>query len=151
LQHDASSSPSRETLRAHRQIFWGAWQKSQANLPLHALEVRIARVIHLHPEYHSLFNDRESFLDRDFQEDGGMNPYLHLSLHIALEEQIATHQPPEVSNTLEYLMQTRHLDRHDALHRILDVLTETLHAAQQTGNEPDTQAYAARIKGLRQS
>ncbi|MDQ6968553.1 MAG: DUF1841 family protein, partial [Mariprofundaceae bacterium] len=74
--------PSRETLRAHRQIFWDAWQKAQADLPLNALQVRIARVIKMHPEYHSFFDDMEDFLDRDFEMNDGMNPYLHLSLHL---------------------------------------------------------------------
>jgi len=78
-------TPSRETLRAHRQIFWDAWQKAQADLPLNALEVRIARVIRMHPEYHPYFVDMEDFLERDFEMDDGMNPYLHLSLHLALE------------------------------------------------------------------
>ncbi|OIO70902.1 MAG: hypothetical protein COW62_03515 [Zetaproteobacteria bacterium CG17_big_fil_post_rev_8_21_14_2_50_50_13] len=142
------TQPSRETLRAHRQVFWDAWQKAQADLPLNAMEVRIARVIKMHPEYHHFFNDMEDFLDRDFQDDGGMNPYLHLSLHLALEEQIATHQPPQVATTLEHLMQIKGKTRHEALHTILEILTETLHASHRQGMEPDVMAYAERVKGL---
>ena len=139
--------PDREQLRAHRQIFWDAWQKSQAGLPLDALQVRIARVIALHPEYHHFFNDLDDFLDRDFEVYNGMNPYLHLSLHLALEEQVAIHQPPEVAACLEFLMQRKGKSRHDALHVILEVLAETVYFAQRRGGEPDVLAYAA---GLRQ-
>jgi len=143
--------PEREQLRAHRQVFWDARQKSIADLPLNALEVRIARVIAIHPEYHSMFDDMESFLDRDFAVDDGMNPYLHLSLHLALEEQVAIHQPPEVSACLEFLMQRKGMDRHDALHVLLDVLAETVYFAQRKGEEPDVSSYLKQVRGLMES
>jgi len=148
MNEPTDSGPSREQLRAHRQIFWDAWHKAQAGLPLNALEVRIARVIEMHPEYHPLFDDMERFLERDFQVDDGMNPYLHLSLHLALEEQVATHQPPEVGAALEHLITARRLERHDALHHLLEILAETVHQAQRTGQEPDVMAYAARMREL---
>jgi len=143
-----SDKPSREQLRAHRQVFWDAWQKAQANLPLDALQVRIARVITLHPEYHHYFNDMEDFLERDFEVDDGMNPYLHLSLHLALEEQVATKHPPEAARALEHLMIAQGLDRHEALHRLLEILAETVYLAQRNGGEPDVVAYAEKLKGL---
>ncbi len=138
---------SREQLRAHRRVFWEAWRKAREGLPLNALEVRIARVIRMHPEYHHYFNDLESFLERDFHVDDGMNPYLHLSLHLALEEQIATHQPPEAAQALERLMRAG-MDRHDALHRLLEILAETVYYAQRAGGEPDVAVYALRLREL---
>jgi len=143
-----SHTPSREQLRAHRQVFWDAWQKAQANLPLNALEVRIARVIGLHPEYHHFFTDMEDFLERDFEVDDGMNPYLHLSLHLALEEQVATKHPPEAARALEHLMTAAGQDRHEALHKLLEILAETVYLAQRQGGEPDVEAYAERLRGL---
>jgi len=141
-----ANGPSREQLRAHRQIFWDAWHKAQASLPLNALEVRIARVIEMHPEYHHFFDDMDDFLERDFQIDDGMNPYLHLSLHLALEEQAATKQPPEMARALDHMITIRKMDRHQALHRILEVLAETVYDAQRGGGEPDVNAYARRLR-----
>jgi len=140
--------PSRETLRAHRQIFWDAWQKAQADLPLNALEVRVARVIRMHPEYHVYFEDMEDFLERDFQMDDGMNPYLHLSLHLALEEQAATKQPPEMAQALVYMVSAKKIDRHDALHKILEVLAEVVHQSQRLGQAPNHQVYVSQLKDL---
>jgi len=148
---ESTGKPDREQLRAHRQVFWDAWQKSNADLPLDALEVRISRVIAMHPEYHSMFDDMERFLERDFAVDDGMNPYLHLSLHLALEEQIAIHQPPEVSACLEFLMQRKGMDRHAALHLLLDVLAETVYFAQGKGDEPDVFSYLDQVRGLMKS
>ncbi len=143
--------PDRAQLRAHREVFWEAWRKHRADLPLNALEVRIARVIAMHPEYHCLFDDREAFLDRDVHVDDGVNPYLHLSLHLALEEQIAIRQPPEVARALEHLMTRRRMDRHAALHCLLDVLAETVYHAQRAGGQPDVAAYALGLRGLMRS
>ena len=146
-----ANGPSREQLRAHRQVFWDAWHKAQANLPLNALEVRIARVIGMHPEYHHFFDDMDDFLERDFQLDDGMNPYLHLSLHLALEEQAAIKQPPEMARALDYMITIKKMDRHEALHRILEVLAETVYDAQRAGREPDVIAYARRVNILAES
>ncbi|MDT8375928.1 MAG: DUF1841 family protein [Mariprofundaceae bacterium] len=144
------SQPDREQLRAHRQIFWDAWQRAKEGMPLDAMQVRIARVIEMHPEHHHFFDDMESFLDRDFHVDDGMNPYLHLSLHLALEEQIATRQPPEVAQALEHLMMTKGIDRHAALHHILEILAETVYFSQRQGRDPDVMLYLARVKELMQ-
>ncbi len=145
---ESGEKSNREQLRTHRQVFWDAWQKFRDDLPLNALEVRIARVIDMHSEYHPLFDDMETFLDRDFQVDDGMNPYLHLSLHLALEEQIAIRQPPDISACLEFLMQRQGMNRHDALHALLDVLAETVYYAQRKGGEPDVASYVARVREL---
>jgi len=148
-QHEENrDGASREGLRAHRQVFWDAWHKALSGLPLNALEVRIARVIKMHPEYHHYFDDMEDFLERDFHVDDGTNPYLHLSLHLALEEQVATKHPPEMAKALDHMVSMKKMDRHDALHRCLEVLAETVYYAQRAGREPDVQAYARRMKEL---
>jgi len=143
-----AKAENREQLRAHRQVFWDAWQKLQADLPLNALEVRIARVIQMHPEYQHFFDDMDDFLERDFQVDDGTNPYLHLSLHLALEEQAATKHPPEMARALHHLITAHDLERHDALHKILEILAETVYDSQRAGGEPDVLAYAEKLKGL---
>jgi len=143
-----NNKPDRQQLRAHRQIFWDSWQKAQAKLPLDAMEVRIARVIAMHAEYHHYFDDMEDFLDRDFEMNDGMNPYLHMSLHLALEEQAATKHPPEMARALDHLISIKKMDRHDALHNILEALAETVFYAQRGGGEPDVDAYARRLQEL---
>jgi len=145
---NTNKAASRQQLRAHRQVFWDAWHKAQADLPLNALEVRIARVIQMHPEYHCFFDDMDDFLERDFHVDDGMNPYLHLSLHLALEEQAATKHPPEMARALHHLIAVDALERHDALHKILEILAETVYQSQRMGGEPDVLAYAEQLKGL---
>jgi hypothetical protein len=46
------------------------------------------------------------------------------------------------------MVSTKKMERHDALHKILEILAETVHRAQRRGGEPDVLAYAARLREL---
>ena len=78
-----------------RQSFFDAWQKLQYKKPLSPLEMQIAQVIVDHPEYHQLFNHPDKYLDKDYlPEFGETNPFLHLSLHLSIRDQVSTNRPP---------------------------------------------------------
>jgi len=143
-----SDAPLRDQLRAHRKVFWMAWSRAQKGEALNALEQRIVGVITMHPEYHSLFVDEDRFLDSDQGVDEGVNPYLHLSLHLALEEQLSTHQPPAAVDALQRLMAIKGMERHQALHTLLELLAEMVHQAQCNGGEPDVLAYQMRLEAV---
>ena len=94
-----------------------------------------------HPEYHAALGDPEEHAERDYApEDGATNPFLHLSLHVAIEEQLSIDQPPGIRAQFERIAVARG-DRHEALHALLDCLGETLWRAQRDSGAPDTQAY----------
>ena len=79
-------APSRDQAR---QFFFDTWKKYRAGEALSALEQSALAVISLHPEYHALLEDTDRNLDRDYTPAaGGINPFLHLSLHLAVEEQL---------------------------------------------------------------
>ena len=87
-------NPSRDQAR---QFFFDAWQKYRAGQPLEGLETVAVEVALAHPEYHDTLDDPERFLDRDYTPDAGQtNPFLHLSLHVAIEEQLSIDQPPGI-------------------------------------------------------
>ena len=98
-------------------------------------------MINRHPEYHALLADAERNLDRDYgPESGQMNPFLHLSLHLAVEEQLSIDQPPGIRERFQkILMKTG--DEHEARHTVLECLGETIWHAQRTGKPPDEVAY----------
>ena len=98
-------------------------------------------MILLHPEYHPVLDDPDRFLDRDYTpEDGQTNPFLHMSLHLAIEEQLAIDQPPGIRAEFDRILADRG-DRHDALHAVLECLGEIVWAAQRTRAAPDGAAY----------
>jgi hypothetical protein len=131
-------NPSRDQAR---RFLAEAWRKRRDNLPATSLEVMAADIVAAHPEYHSLLESGEEALAREWTpEDGETNPFLHLSLHLAIEEQLSIDQPPGIRATFESRL-SRHGERHAALHDILDCLGETVWRAQRERMPPDGAAY----------
>src|SRR6185436_14359202 len=80
-------NPSREEVR---RFFFATWRKYRAQVPLEGLEKTALEVVLLHPEYHALLQNEDTNIGRDFQPEGAqLNPFLHLSLHVALAEQLS--------------------------------------------------------------
>jgi len=128
-------NPSRDEVR---QMFFGAWRKYREGVPLAGMDAAALDVILLHPEYHAVLDAPERFRDRDYTDEA--NPFLHMSLHLALEEQLSIDQPPGIAHRFQILV-SRFRDRHEALHQALECLAETLWRAQRDGTPPDASAY----------
>lgn len=135
---------SREELRRR---YIDAWRRHRDGLPLEPLDAQIADVIALHPEYHAML-ERPDALTLDFTvETGRINPFLHMGLHLGLREQLATDRPAGIRQVHATL--ARQLgDAHEAEHRMVDALAETLWEAQRTGRAPDEAAYLERVRRL---
>ena len=133
-------NPSRDEARA---FLTGAWAKRRSQQPLTALEKIAADLIALHPEYHPTFENPERHAERDYApETGDINPFLHLSLHLAVAEQLAIDQPPGIRAQFERLRAARG-DEHAALHAVLECLGEVIWSAQRLGKPPDAALYLA--------
>lgn len=124
-----------------RQFYINAWQGYQAGKPLSALETIVCEVIAMHPEYHADFNAADKLLNADYSvENGQTNPFLHLSLHVALREQIQANNPAQVKQT--YIKLCRgNADQHQVEHKMLDCLAQVLWQAQAKQSLPDQQTY----------
>ena len=131
-------TPSRDEAR---RFLVDAWAKYRGQQPLSPLERAAVELIALHPEYHALLESPDAHLARDYGPEGGeVNPFLHLSLHLAVAEQLAIDQPPGIRAEFERLRRTRG-DEHAALHEVLECLGETLWQAQRLGGSPDAEVY----------
>ncbi len=136
--HAPVYNPSRDQAR---QFFFDSWRKYRAGETLSALETIALQVILLHPEYHPLFDAPERNLDRDYApEHGTLNPFLHLSLHLAIEEQLSIDQPPGIRMAFEQLRAKTGAE-HDAKHALLECLAEIIWQAQRANAAPDQALY----------
>ena len=139
-------TPSRDEAR---RFLVDAWSKHRAKQPLSGLEHVAAGLIALHPEYLPVVENPERFVDRDWKpEAGAANPFLHLSLHLAVAEQIAIDQPPGIRAQFERLRAARG-DEHAALHAVLECLGEVMWSAQRHGTPPDAALYIACLERQR--
>ena len=129
-----------------RRFLADAWAKYRAGQPLSTLEQRVVGIVALHPEYHELLDAAERHVERDFAPEGGtMNPFLHLSLHLAVAEQLAIDQPSGIRAEYERLRAARG-DEHAALHAVLECLGEVMWQAQRTNAPPDGALYLACLR-----
>ena len=136
-------TPSRDQVRG---FLAEAWRKRCEGLPATPLETMAADIAALHPEYHALLSGGEEALAREWTpEHGETNPFLHLSLHLAIEEQLAIDQPPGIRAIFEQLLR-HHGDRHAALHHILECLGETVWRANRDNAPPNGAAYLECLK-----
>lgn len=130
-----------------RRAYVEAWRKRREGRPLEPLEAQIADVIEQHPEYHAMLED-EAALERDFlPEHGQSNPFLHMGLHLAVRDQVATDRPPGIRAVFTALAQ-RLGSGLEAEHRMIECLAEAMWNAQRTGLPPDERAYLERVRRL---
>src|SRR3954464_1629337 len=110
-------TPSRDEAR---RFLIDAWKKYAAGAALSAMEELAVGVIALHPEYHGVLERPDANVDRDYSpEQGDINPFLHLSLHIAVAEQLSIDQPRGIRQEFERLRVAKG-NEHEALHAVLD-------------------------------
>jgi hypothetical protein len=131
-----------------RQMYLDAWRKYVARRPLEPLEAQLAAVIAEHPEYVPLLESGDQALGAEYTPEGGRgNPFLHMGLHLAIREQVATNRPAGIAQVHQAL--SRRLgDPHAAEHAMLEPLAQALWESQRSGRMPDEQAYLERLRQL---
>ena len=135
----------RESLR---RMYVEAWRKHRESRPVEPVEDQIIHVVELHPEYAALLESGEVALGRDYTPEGGQtNPFLHMGLHLAIREQVATDRPAGIAAVHRALL-TRLGDAHAAEHAMIECLGEALWQAQRSGRPPDEAAYLESLQRL---
>jgi hypothetical protein len=131
-----------------RRMYLDAWRKFSAREPLQPLEAQLAAVISEHPEYLPWLESGEQALHAEFPPEAGReNPFLHMGLHLAIREQVATNRPAGIADIHRELSK-RLGDAHTAEHAMLERLAETLWEAQRSGVAPDEHRYLERLRSL---
>lgn len=124
-----------------REFLFDLWDKHQARAPLTALESIALAIVLEHPEYQAMLADRERYLERDWKPEAGeTNPFLHLMMHVAIEEQVSIDQPPGIRAATEALA-ARLGSMHEARHEVMECLAEMIWQAQRHGTRLDNAAY----------
>ena len=131
-------NPNRDQVR---QFFFDTWRKFGEQQLLSQLEGIALQVMQMHTEYHAVLEAPQRYLEQEyFPEMGATNPFLHMSLHLSVLEQINIDQPPGIAAAYQALL-AHHGEAHLAQHDLMDCLAETVWRAQRDGRPPDAQAY----------
>ena len=130
-----------------REMYRSAWRKFKSQQALSPLEKQIVAVISEHPEYRVILESAADDLANYSPRSGQLNPWLHMGLHLAIREQVATNRPAGIAEVHAKLA-AQAGGAHEAEHRMLDVLAEQIWEAQRAGQAPDENAYLERLRSL---
>jgi hypothetical protein len=136
-------NPSKEEVR---HFFCETWRKTQAGEILTPLEAIARDWLIQHPEYESDLANADAAKNAEYDiEQGKSNPFLHLSMHLSIAEQISVDQPRGIRDAFLALAKRRGSE-HDAHHEIMECLGQMLWTAQRNGTPPDGDAYVECVR-----
>lgn len=128
-----------------RNFFFELYQKFENKEALSELEKIAYCVILAHPEYNHVLNNKPKYLDSIWPiENGETNPFLHLSMHLTILEQLSINQPFGIRDLFQKLVD-KFKDKHESEHHLIDCLGEMLWQAQKSQTPPDPTVYLACI------
>lgn len=130
-----------------RQFYVDSWQKARTNQPMDAMETLVARVIELHPEYHAMLSNSQHLGNEYHPEMGETNPFLHMGMHLGLQEQVSMDRPAGIQDVYKKLGEKLR-DVHETEHAMMDCLGEAMWQTQRDQTEPDEQAYLKCLQAL---
>lgn len=140
-------NPSRDQVRL---FFFDTWRKYRGSEPLTPLEGMAVQVMLAHAEYQAVLDAPEQYREQEyFPEMGETNPFLHMSLHLSILEQLSIDQPPGIVAAYQALLK-KHGEEHPAQHDLMECLAETIWRAQRDRAAPDGAAYLERIRDAAQ-
>ena len=136
-------NPGRDEVRRFFCDAWALRGGAPAPTPLQAIAIDWMQ---RHPEYHALLERPDAALEAEFSpETGRENPFLHLSLHLSVVEQLQIDQPPGIRSAWQALMQASH-DEHTVAHTVMQALAETLWESQRHGTPLSNERYLERLQ-----
>ncbi len=95
-----------------------------------------------HPEYHGDLESPEAMTAEYSVEKGRTNPFLHLSMHLAIAEQLSIDHPRASGRAYQRLVVRS--DAHQAVHEIMECLGQVVWEAQRLGTPMDSDTYLER-------
>lgn len=136
------------TIEETRAMFFSSWNNYQHKKPLSPLEKEIAQVILDHPEYHKMMGQQNRIQELNYYPQmGENNPFLHMGLHLAVREQVATNRPQGISAVYEK-MKKKFKSTLIVEHLMMDQLAECLWLSQKNNCPPDEQSYLKALLSL---
>lgn len=131
-----------------RRFFCTTQARLLAGAPLEPMQAVAAQWIGEHPEYQSDLADEAAALAAVYTvEEGRTNPFLHLSMHLSIHEQMAIDQPSGIRAAVQRLAEQRQ-SLHQAHHEVMECLGQMVWDSQRSGLPPDGQAYLEAVQRL---
>jgi hypothetical protein len=127
-----------------RKFLAQAWEKYNSNHVLEPLELQLAKIIERHPEYQEFIKN----LDTEyFPEQGKTNPFLHINLHLALQDQLGLDQPKGIKKIYSQLLK-KIKDTHQVEHIMMEQIAEMIFNSQKYNKTMNLEYYLESLNEL---
>ncbi len=131
-----------------RKFYCQAWESQRQGKHLEPLQAQIVSVVEKHPEYQALLEDSERALSSEYRPElGETNPFLHMGMHLAIQEQVSTDRPAGIRALYNSLF-VKVGDSHALEHRLMECLAEMIWRSQREGRAADENEYLACIQAI---
>ena len=127
-----------------RQYLNQSWEKYTRQEELEPLELQLVKIIERHPEY---INSIGNLNSEYFPEQGNTNPFLHINLHLTLQDQLTMDQPQGIRGIHNRLL-VKIKDEHEVEHMMMEHIAEMIFNAQKNNTAFDLDGYIIALKKL---
>ena len=127
-----------------RKFIAEAWEKYNSNHLLNPLEEQLVKIIENHPEYQDIIKNIDT---EYFPEQGKTNPFLHINLHLSLQDQLSLDQPKGINKIYNDLLK-KVKDAHQVEHIMMDQIAEMIFNSQKYEKPMDLEHYLRSLMSL---
>ena len=127
-----------------RKFLAKSWQRYKSKDKLEPLELQLVKIIERHPEYQDIIKNLE---DEYFPEQGKVNPFLHINLHLSLQDQLKLDQPKGIKKIYKELL-NKIKDIHQVEHIMMEQIAEMIFISQKYNKPIDLECYLKSLKQL---
>lgn len=135
----------------NREYMHAIWEKAKDRRldGLDESEKQIAMIMLDHAaEFHNQFEFADVTKEHEFDLEDEVNPFMHICLHVVVENQLAERNPPEVFHFYNAMMKKK-CTRHDALHLIANILFPMVFQVLRTKKPFDLERYRTLLQKMK--
>lgn len=118
---------------------WGMVKSGQRD-ELSDKENKLAEILIDHEEYSDHFENIEILDGREYDAGAEFNPFLHISTHQMVEDQLSANLPVETALFYQAL-EGKGFSHHEAVHVIMMILVHVMHASALSKSPFDAARY----------
>lgn len=131
----------------NRQYMYEIWQHAKANDldQLSEEEQQIGKLMLEHEEYHNQFEFADALEDYQFDPESGVNPFLHISIHVIVENQLKSKQPIEAYQFYNSIRRKK-VSHHETIHLIGNIFAPLMFQVLKRKEPFDNELYQQLLK-----
>ena len=132
---------------SNRDHMYKIWQSAKSNEldELTEEEQLYGKLMLEHEEYHNQFEFSDILGEQEVDPETGVNPFLHISLHVIVENQLKSRDPIEAYQFYNSMMKKR-VSRHETIHLIAHIFTPIIVHTLQRQAPFDIELYRGLLK-----